>query len=270
VANPLIPLRLFRSRNVTGANLVQALMVVGMFSMFFLGALYMQRILGYDALQVGLAYLPTTVVMGTMSFRFTGQLNLRFGPQATLVPAMVFIAAGLLLLARTPVDATYVVDLLPAMILVGLGAGLGFPSLMTLAMSDVEPSDSGLASGLVNTSVQVGGAIGLAVLATFATERTEGLLADGESAASALNSGFHLAYVIGAGLVLVAIVIAVTVLRARLPEAAPEAVTAAVAEAVEPPLIQARPLPNYIVGGGCEEIGMRVVIGCGGCTATTS
>jgi EmrB/QacA subfamily drug resistance transporter len=270
VENPLMPLRLFRSRNVAGANLVQALLVVGMFAMFFLGALYMQRILGYDALQVGLAYLPTTLVMGTMSFRFTGQLNLRFGPQATLVPAMVFVAAGLLLLARTPVDATYVVDLLPAMILVGLGAGLGFPSLMVLAMSGVEPSDSGLASGLVNTSVQVGGAIGLAVLATFATERTEGLLADGEPAASALNSGYHLAYVIGVGLVLVGIVIAVTVLRARLPEAPAEAVAEAAAEAVERPLIQARPLPNYIVGGGCEETGMRVVIGCGGCTATTT
>jgi EmrB/QacA subfamily drug resistance transporter len=268
VANPLMPLRLFRSRNVAGANVVQALLVVGMFGMFFLGALYMQRILGYDALQVGLAYLPLTVVMGTMSFRFTGQLNLRFGPQATLVPAMVFVAAGLLLLARTPVDATYVIDLLPAMILIGLGAGLGFPSLMTLAMSGATASDSGLASGLVNTSVQVGGAIGLAVLATFATERTDGLLADGEPAASALNSGYHLAYLIGAGLVIVAIAIAVTVLRARLPEAPAEAVTVAAAEAVEPPLIQARPVPNYIVGGGCEEIGMRVVIGCGGCTAT--
>jgi len=268
VANPLVPLRLFRSREVAGANLVQALLVVGMFGMFFLGALYMQRILGYDALQVGLAYLPTTLVMGIMSFRFTGQLNLRFGPQATLLPAMVFVAAGLLLLARTPVDATYVVDLLPAMILVGLGAGLGFPSLMTLAMSGATASDSGLASGLVNTSVQVGGAIGLAVLATFATERTDALLADGEPAASALNAGFHLAYLIGTGLVLVGIAIAVTVLRARLPEVAAEAVTGAAAEAVERPLIQARPLPNYIVGGGCEETGMRVVIGCGGCTAT--
>jgi len=220
VANPLVPLRLFRSPNVGGANLVQALLVVGMFGMFFLGALYMQRILGYDALQVGLAYLPLTVVMGTMSFRFTGQLNLRFGPQATLVPAMVFIVAGLLLLARTPVDASYVVDLLPAMILIGLGSGLGFPSLMTLAMSGATPSDSGLASGLVNTSVQVGGAIGLAVLATFATERTAGQLADGEAPAVALNSGYHLAYLIGAGLVVVGIVIAVTVLRSRVPESA--------------------------------------------------
>jgi EmrB/QacA subfamily drug resistance transporter len=279
VENPLIPLRLFRSRNVAGANLVQALMVVGMFGMFFLGALYMQRILGYDALQVGLAYLPTTVVMGAMSFRFTGQLNLRFGPQATLVPAMVFIGAGLLLLARTPVDATYVVDLLPPMILVGLGAGLGFPSLMTLAMSGATPSDSGLASGLVNTSVQVGGAIGLAVLATFATERTEGLLADGEPAAEALNSGFHLAYLIGAGLIVVAIVIAVTVLRVRAPEAAVEPAApplepvapAGAVEGLELPPIRARPVPvSYIAGGGCVETGMRVVIGCGGCTATTT
>jgi EmrB/QacA subfamily drug resistance transporter len=278
VPNPLMPLRLFRSPNVAGANLVQALLVVGMFGMFFLGALYMQRILGYDALQVGLAYLPTTVVMGTMSFRFTGQLNLRFGPQATLVPAMIFVVAALLLLARTPVDGTYAIDLLPAMILFGLGAGLGFPSLMTLAMSGATASDSGLASGLVNTSVQVGGAVGLAVLATFATERTEALLAEGEPAASALNSGFHLAYLIGAGLVLVAIAIAVTVLRVRLPEAVPESVPEAPAEPVlgaatatgEVPAVRIRPLPAYAdaPGAGCVETGMRVVIGCGGCTAT--
>jgi EmrB/QacA subfamily drug resistance transporter len=272
VANPLMPLRLFRSRNVAGANLVQALLVVGMFGMFFLGALYMQRILGYDALQVGLAYLPLTVVMGTMSFRFTGQLNLRFGPQATLVPAMVFIVVGLLLLARTPVDATYVVDLLPPMVLIGLGAGLGFPSLMTLAMSGATPSDSGLASGLVNTSVQVGGAIGLAVLATLATERTAARLADGESAAAALNSGYHLAYLVGAGLVLVGIVVAVTVLRSEeVPEAAAEPVIELPAAPAEGPRIRAIPLPaNAVPGGGCVETGMRVVIGCGGCAGASS
>jgi EmrB/QacA subfamily drug resistance transporter len=270
VANPLMPLRLFRSPNVGGANLVQALLVVGMFGMFFLGALYMQQILGYDALQVGLAYLPLTVVMGVMSFRFTGQLNLRFGPTATLVPAMAFIVVGLLLLARTPVDASYVTDLLPAMLLFGLGAGLGFPSLMTLAMSGATESDSGLASGLVNTSVQVGGAIGLAVLATFATERTETLLADGESAASALNSGYHLAYLIGAGLVLVAIAVAVSVLRSELPEAAGEPAAGfepePIPEPAEGPAIRAIPLPADVVpGGGCVETGMRVTIGPGGC-----
>jgi EmrB/QacA subfamily drug resistance transporter len=270
VANPLMPLRLFRSRTVSGANLVQALLVVGMFGMFFLGALYMQRILGYGALEVGLAYLPMTVVMGAMSFRFAGQLNLRYGPQATLVPAMAFVVAGLLLLARTPVDATYAVDLLPAMILIGLGAGLGFPSLMTLAMSGATDGDSGLASGLVNTSVQVGGAIGLAVLATFATERTDGLIADGESAAAALNSGYHLAYLIGAGLVLVAIAVAVGVLG--VPEAAAERVTEGPAEPAEAPAFRVRPLPAYAeaLGAGCVETGMRVVIGCGGCAGSAA
>jgi EmrB/QacA subfamily drug resistance transporter len=283
VANPLMPLRLFRSRQVSGANLVQALMVVGMFGMFFLGALYMQRILGYDALQVGLAYLPLTIVMGTMSFRVTGQLILKYGPEATLVPAMICIVAGLLWLARTPIDANYVFDLLPSMILIGLGAGLGFPSLMTLAMSGTTESDSGLASGLVNTSVQVGGAIGLATLATFGTERTEALLADGEPAAEALNAGYHLAYLIGAGLVLVAIAVAFTTLRARIPQLAPEPVSepvvapdlagvgepapAVVPATAERPAFTARPLPAS-VANPCEEAGMRVTIGCGGCAGS--
>jgi EmrB/QacA subfamily drug resistance transporter len=215
IDNPLMPLRLFRSRNVSGANLVQALLIVGMFGMFFLGALYLQQILGYDALEVGLAFLPATIVMGAMSFRFTGRLNMRFGPRATLIPGLAFIGAGLLLFARTPLDASYGVDILPPMVLIGLGAGLGFPSLMMLAMSGATPSDSGLASGLVNTSVQVGGALGLAVLATLATERTDGLLATGEPAANALNSGYHLAYLIGAALVAVAMAVALTVLRSE-------------------------------------------------------
>ena len=209
IAQPLMPLRLLRSRHVAGANAVQALMVAGMFGMFFLGALYLQRILGYDALGVGLAFLPATIVMGTMSLRFSGPLAMRFGPQATLLPSLVFIGAGLLLFARTPVDGSYVADVLPPMVLIGLGAGLGFPALMTLAMSGATPSDSGLASGLVNTSVQVGGAVGLAVLATLASERTSTLREGGEPAAAALNGGYHLAYLIGAGLVGVAFVVAV-------------------------------------------------------------
>ena len=231
VANPLMPLRLFRSREVAGANLIQALLVVGMFGMFFLGALYMQQILGYGALEVGLAYLPATIVMGAMSLRYSGPLIMRYGPRTPLIAGLVSIGAGLLLFARTPVDGSYVVDIAPAMVLIGIGAGLGFPSLMGLAMSGATPSDSGLASGLVNTSVQVGGAIGLAVLATLATERTDGLLASGESAASALNSGFHLAYLIGAGLAAVAIVLAVSVLRPRdEQETAPAGAHAAYAE----------------------------------------
>jgi EmrB/QacA subfamily drug resistance transporter len=209
VANPLMPLRLFRSRDVTGANLVMALLIVGMFGLFFLGALYLQRILGYTPLQVGLAFLPSTVVMGIVSLRASQPLNLRFGPRVVLIPSLVFMAAGLLLFARTPVDGRFVVDILPATLLIGLGAGLATPALMTLAMSGATPSDSGLASGLVNTTCQVGGAIGLAVLATLASQRT-----GGEQTAAALNSGYHLAYVIGAALMGVAVLVALTVMRA--------------------------------------------------------
>ncbi|HSI79845.1 MAG TPA: MFS transporter [Solirubrobacterales bacterium] len=220
IANPLMPLRIFRSRNVSGANLIQALLVVGMFGIFFLGALYFQRILGYDPLEVGLAFLPTTIVMATMSFRFTARLNMRFGPRATLIPGIAIIGAAILLFARTPVDASYLIDILPPLALFGLGAGLAFPSLMMLAMSGATPSDSGLASGLVNTSAQVGGAIGLAVLATLSTSRTEELVGDGEPFAAALNSGYHLAYLIGAVLVAAALIVAFTVLD---PPRAPDA-----------------------------------------------
>jgi EmrB/QacA subfamily drug resistance transporter len=215
IANPLMPLRLFRSRNVAGANLVQALFVAGMFGMFFLGALYLQRVLGYRALDVGLAFLPVTLVIGTLSLGFSERLNMRFGPRATLLPSLVLITAGLALFARVPVDGSYVTDVLPSMILLGSGAGLAFPSLMTLAMSGATRSDSGLASGLVNTTLQVGGAIGLAVLATLATTRTEHLLAGGDSTASALTGGYHLAFLIGAGLVIAAIGVALTVLQPR-------------------------------------------------------
>jgi EmrB/QacA subfamily drug resistance transporter len=218
IANPLMPLRLFRSRNVAGANVIMALWTVGMFGMFFLGALYMQRILGYDALQVGLAFLPVTVFMGALSLRYAEGLIMRFGPRATLIPGLACIAGGLMLFARAPIDASYAVDVLPVMTLLGVGAGLAAPALMTLAMSGATESDAGLASGLVNTTVQVGGAIGLAVLATLASGRTDGLRAEGEPAASALNAGFHVAYLVGAALVAVAIVVAVSVLRSARTE----------------------------------------------------
>jgi EmrB/QacA subfamily drug resistance transporter len=213
IPGPLMPLRLFRSRNVAGANLIQGLLVVGMFGMFFLGALYLQQILGYDPLEVGLAFLPSTIVMGIMSLRVSGPLTMRFGPRATLLPSLGLIAAGLVLFARTPVDGQFVTDVLPSIVLIGLGAGLGFPSLMALAMSGATPSDAGLASGLINTSAQLGGAIGLAVLATLAGERTETLAAAGEPVAAALNGGYHVAYLVGAALVGVAFVLAVLVLK---------------------------------------------------------
>jgi EmrB/QacA subfamily drug resistance transporter len=220
IADPLMPLRLFRERDATGANVIMALVVVGMFGVFFLGALYLQQILGYDALGVGLAFLPATIVMGAMSLRFSGPIAARFGTQRALIASLVSIGAGLLLFARTPVDGTYLTDVMPAMILTGLGAGLGFPALMTLAMSGATPQDSGIASGLVNTTVQVGGAVGLAVLATFAAERTDALKAHGTAAATALNSGYHLAYLIGAGLVAVAIAVTVAVLHQGAPASA--------------------------------------------------
>jgi len=212
-ANPLVPLRIFRSRNLAGANVIQALMVAGMFGMFFLGALYMQRVLGYDALEIGLAYLPVTLVIGTLSLGFSARLNMRFGTRATLIPGLSLIAVGLAIFARIPVDGSYLSDILPVMVLLGTGAGLSFPSLMTLAMSGATRSDSGLASGLVNTSLQVGGALGLAVLATLSTTRTGNLVASGHSTASAVTSGYHLAFIIGAGLAIAAIGFALTVLR---------------------------------------------------------
>jgi EmrB/QacA subfamily drug resistance transporter len=223
IANPLMPLRLFGSRNVSGANAAQALLVAGMFSMFFLGALYMQRILGYEPLEVGLAFLPATIVMGTLSLGFSEKLIMRFGPRQTLLPGLIMIGLGLLLFARTPVDGSYATDLLPAMLVVGLGIGTSFPALMTLAMSGATPQDAGLASGVVNTSAQVGGAIGLAVLATLASERSDGLLEEGSALDAALNSGYHLAYLVGAALVAGAFAIAVIVMQSvPAPSHAPE------------------------------------------------
>jgi EmrB/QacA subfamily drug resistance transporter len=233
IENPLMPLRLFRSRNVAGANTIQALLVAGMFGMFFLGALYLQRILGYDALEVGLAFLPATIVMGTLSLGFSEKLIMRFGPKTTLIPGVIAVGIGLLLFARTPVDGTYFADLLAPMLLVGLGVGTAFPALMTLAMSGATPEDSGLASGLVNTSMQVGGAIGLAVLATLATQRTDNELANGAGQFAALNSGYHLAYIVGAVLVAIATVIAVVVLKPA-PMPSPEEMAAAAGHEPEP------------------------------------
>ena len=210
---PLIPLRIFRSRNVTGANLIQVLTVAGMFGMFFLGSLYLRRVLHYDALEIGLAFLPVTITMGTLSLRYSERLIMRFGARTTLLPGLGLVAAGLILFAQVPVNGSYVRDVLPTMILLGTGVGSCFPALMTIAMSGATPSDAGLASGLVNTTAQVGGALGLAVLATLSTSRSDHLLKGGGSTAQALVSGYHLAFWIAAALVLAAGVVAVTVIR---------------------------------------------------------
>ena len=211
--SPLMPLRILRSRNVAGANVIQIVGAAGMFGMFFLGALYLQQVLHYDALQIGLAFLPVTIIMGTLSVRYSERLITRFGARTVCVPGLVLIMAGLLLFSRAPVDAHYVRDVLPVMVLLGSGAGLCFPALMGLAMSGATPADAGLASGLVNTTAQVGGALGLALLATVAGTRTGHLLDAGATRAVALTAGYHLAFWIAAALVLVAVVVAVTVLE---------------------------------------------------------
>jgi EmrB/QacA subfamily drug resistance transporter len=210
--NPLIPLGIFRSRNITGANIIQALSISGMFAMFFLGTLYLERILGYDALEIGFAFLPGTIAMGLMSARYSDRLVTRFGARRTLIPGLVMIMASLALFTRAPVGGSWVEHVLPVMVLLGFGAGTAFPALMSLAMSGVERHEAGLASGLVNTTAQVGASLGLAVLATVAASHSDSLLADGEATAEALTSGYHLAFWIGAALVGGAIVAALTIL----------------------------------------------------------
>ncbi|PZS10051.1 MAG: MFS transporter [Acidimicrobiales bacterium] len=228
---PLIPLRIFRSRNVTGGNAVTALMVSGMFGMFFLGSLYLQRVLRYDALEIGLAFLPTTIMMGLMSIRYSERLIMRFSAKVALFPGLVLILAGLVLFTRAPVDGSYVTHILPVMILFGTGSGLCFPALMTLAMSGATPGDAGLASGLINTTAQVGAALGLAVLATLSASRSKDLISDGQSIPVALTNGYHLAFWVGVGFVVAAIAITLTVLQSerqtkKEPEVEPEPATA--------------------------------------------
>ncbi|MQA87600.1 MAG: DHA2 family efflux MFS transporter permease subunit [Streptosporangiales bacterium] len=217
-AKPLLPLGIFRSRNVSGANLIQMLTVAGGLGMFFSGALYMQLVLGYNALQIGLAFLPVAVAIGTLSLGFSARLITRFGARPVLLVGLTLVLAGLSLFTRAPVDAGYVVDLLPTMLLLGIGFGAAFPSLMTLVMSDATDSDAGLASGLANTTMQVGGALGLATLAALATSRTDRLIAEGVSTAWALTGGYHLAFGLGVAFVAAAIVLGVTVLRPRAEE----------------------------------------------------
>jgi EmrB/QacA subfamily drug resistance transporter len=211
-SKPLVPLRIFRSRNVASANLIQVLSVAGMFGVFFLGALYLRRVLGYDALQIGLAFLPVSLTMGTLSIRYSERLVTRFGARNMLVPGLVLIGLALILFALAPVHGGYLAHVFPSMLLLGIGAGVCFPALMNVAMSGTSPQDAGLASGLVNTTAQIGGALGLAVLATLSTSRSTHLIAQGHSTAAALTSGYHLAFWIAAALIVAAIAIVPVVL----------------------------------------------------------
>ena len=211
-ANPLIPFRIFGSRNVSGANVVLLLIFAALFGMFFLGSLFFQRVRGYDPLGIGLAFLPFSLAIAILSFA-SGPLITRFDARAVLLPSLVLMGVGLLFFARVPVDAHYVVDVLPSILPLGVGFGLAFPSLMALGMSGVSERDSGLASGLLMTTQQVGGALGLSVLASLAASQANGLLAASVAEPAALTAGYRLSFAIGAGLVLVALVVAGAVLR---------------------------------------------------------
>jgi EmrB/QacA subfamily drug resistance transporter len=218
-ANPLVPLRIFRSRTLTGANLIQALSSSGMFGIFFLGSLYLQRVLGYDALEIGLAFLPTTVVMGLLSVKYSEKLVMRFGPRRPLIAGLSLIVVGLALFTQAPVGGNYFVHVLPVLVLLGLGGGICFPALMGLSMSDVKPEDAGLASGLIGTMGEVGAALGLAILATLSATRTA---TSTKPALDALTSGYHFSFAVAAAIVAASVAIAVTVMRQPKPQPATE------------------------------------------------
>jgi EmrB/QacA subfamily drug resistance transporter len=198
VKDPLVPLGIFRIRNVSTANVIGVLWAAAMFAWFFLSALYMQIVLGFDALTVGLAFLPANVIMAVFSVGLSARLVNRFGIQKPLVLGLLIAASGLVLFARAPVDGTLFMDVVPGMVLLGIGAGMAFNPMLLAAMSDAKPSESGLASGIVNTSFMMGGALGLAVLASLAAARTTSLAAKGVEAVAALNGGYHWAFLAGA------------------------------------------------------------------------
>ena len=217
VAAPLVPLSLFRRRNVAVSNVVGVLWAAAMFAWFFLSALYLQLVLDYSPLQVGLCFLPANLVMAAFSLGLSAKLVMRYGIRAPLMIGLLVAACGLVLFARAPVDGQFLTDVLPAMLLLGFGAGMAFNPVLLAAMSDVEPQDSGLASGVVNTSFMMGGALGLAVLASLAAARSSSLAAAGADALAALNGGYHLAFLVGAVAAAAAGVLGGTLLRIDTP-----------------------------------------------------
>jgi EmrB/QacA subfamily drug resistance transporter len=215
VTHPLMPLRMFRLRNVTTANIISVLWAAAMFAWFFLSAQYLQMILGYSPLQVGLSFLPTNLIMAAFSLGLSAKMVLKFGIKKPLALGLLLVAAGLFLFARAPVDGQFVTDVLPSMILLGLGAGMAFNPLLLNAMNDVAPSESGLASGMVNTSFMMGGSLGLAVLASIAAAQMGALAMIGVTDLTAILSGYHLAFLAGTCFALLASLLAALVLRSK-------------------------------------------------------
>jgi EmrB/QacA subfamily drug resistance transporter len=213
IASPLVPLGIFRNRNLSTANVVGMVLAAGLFAYFFFSALYMQIVLDYTPLEVGLAYLPGTVLWGISSL-YSDRLVMRFGIKPPLLAGLSLMILGLMLFARAPVDGSWAVDILPATLALGLGAGIAFNPILLAAMSDVAPQQAGLASGVVNTAFMMGGALGLAVLASLAQYRTDSLLDSGTEFVAATNAGYHAAFVLGTGFLAVAALVSGLVLRA--------------------------------------------------------
>ncbi|MDE2289526.1 MAG: DHA2 family efflux MFS transporter permease subunit [Burkholderiales bacterium] len=217
VRHPLVPLGLFRSRNVAIANVVGVLWAAAMFAWFFISALYLQLVLGYGPLQVGLAFLPANLIMALFSLGLSARLVMRLGIKRPLVAGLLMASVGLMLFARAPVHGNFLADVLPGMLLLGLGAGIAFNPVLLAAMSDVAPSDSGLASGVVNTSFMMGGALGLAILASLAAAISSGTQAAGASSLAVLNAGYQTAFMSGAICAVAAALIGALLLRVREP-----------------------------------------------------
>jgi EmrB/QacA subfamily drug resistance transporter len=228
VSSPLVPLGLFRLRNLTVANIVGVLWAAAMFAWFFLSALYLQQVLGYSPLKVGLSFLPANLIMGAFSLGLSAKLVMRFGIRRPLAIGLLLAAIGLALFVRAPVHGDFVTDVLPSMILLGFGAGMAFNPVLLAAMNDVGPTESGLASGIVNTAFMMGGALGLAVLASIAASRTKSLSASGDGPLAALVGGYHLAFLVGAVFALAAAAIGAGFLRAtgQVPQEEPGGVPA--------------------------------------------
>jgi EmrB/QacA subfamily drug resistance transporter len=223
VSAPLVPLGIFRIRNVTSANVTGILLAGAMFAWFFLSALYLQRVLGYSPLDVGFAFLPGTLLWGASSLFLSDKLVIRYGIKVPLIGGLLLYVVALLLFARAPVDGNYFVDVLPGMLILGIGGGITFNPILLAAMSGVEPTEAGLASGVVNTSFMMGGALGLAILASVAASRTDSLRSSGHEPLAALNGGYHVAFLIGAGFAVVAAAVAWALIRAEAPAHVPEA-----------------------------------------------
>jgi EmrB/QacA subfamily drug resistance transporter len=231
--NPIMPLRILRLRGLIGSSAVRGFLVTGMYSTFFLGTLYLEHVLGYDALHTGMAFLPWTVTVGILSLGVTARMVARFGAMRVLVTGMGAVILGLGLLSTVGLHTSFFPTIFFAYFVIGLGIGSAFMPLLTIAMADVPAADAGLGSGIVNVSQQVAGALGLAVLGTIATNHSKALEAQGHAVASSLVSGYHLAFDVGAGSILVGILTALVVLRTRRVAAATTTAEPSLADLVD-------------------------------------